>query len=768
MGKPIGLVLLWVLGAGTAVGMVPLFAGPTYEFSLAAGLLFPGPVALAVFWQALVNSKDHSPTSSLHLLRRGFEWSFAVSLLCLTVALANGVFAGLCDPASDMPLFLLGPIGGLLLAGVVGSVSAATLIRVTVGRGLAMQRWHRITGSAVCLVVPLLTAAFSGYRFYTSPMVFAFDPFLGFFSGTLYDTLVQGTDRLLTYRVATVGWFLTAYGWCGLLDASREKAGYWLALARGVGPLSIGLTLGLVIAANGTKLGHYQTEESIRSSLGGQLKHGRCEVVFSESIPPSDAEILARDCEGHLAQLAEFFAIPQHPSVTVFLFANSSEKARLMGARNVYIAKPWRNEVYIQKEQHPHRVLGHELAHVVAGHFGAGPFKIAGSFAGWLPDPGRIEGLAVAAAPRERDPMTLAEWSKAMLELRRLPPLKAIFTLGFFGYNSSSAYTVAGAFMQWLKSEYSTSTLRAWYQGASLKELTGLSLEELDAKFREHIRATDLEPWALERARIRFERPALFQRQCPHQVDKYVSEGHSALGRARPGLALTAYEQALRLSPKEYAAITGAALAQVRAGNLDAAEQVLLPLVNDTTQPVERRVRAQELSADIHVRKKQYQRARKLYQQAQQQTTTAATARRLAIKALMCQAAPQLRDSIEALLLGNPQRGVDWGEAALRLGQSAALDSSGVSDYLVGRNLRFRGRYRLALQRLTGALQDKRLPPLVRRQALFDALDAACSLEATDDARHLFQQLNQDPKLPKAQRLGLLRFAQRCAISSSL
>ena len=44
-----------------------------------------------------------------------------------------------------------------------------------------------------------------------------------------------------------------------------------------------------------------------------------------------------------------------------------------MGAMRVYIAKPWRREVYLQLADFPHPVFAHELAHVVARNASSGP-----------------------------------------------------------------------------------------------------------------------------------------------------------------------------------------------------------------------------------------------------------------------------------------------------------------------------------------------------------------------------------------------------------
>jgi len=118
-----------------------------------------------------------------------------------------------------------------------------------------------------------------------------------------------------------------------------------------------------------------------------------------------------------------------------------------MGAADTLIAKPWRREVYVQLAAYPHPVLGHELAHVVAGSFGRGPFRIAGSLGGLWPDPGLIEGWRFAASPDD-DELSDTQWVHAMLELGSVPPIRQVFSLGFLGVAASKSYTLAGSFVR--------------------------------------------------------------------------------------------------------------------------------------------------------------------------------------------------------------------------------------------------------------------------------------------------------------------------------
>src|SRR2546430_9388137 len=160
-----------------------------------------------------------------------------------------------------------------------------------------------------------------------------------------------------------------------------------------------------------------------------------------------EARLFARDCDEELPSIEKYFDVAPTGRVTAFLFRNSADKRRLMGAGDTFIAKPWRREVYLQPAGYPHPVLGHELAHVVAGSFAGGPFHIAGKWKGIKANPGLIERLAVAASP-DRDPPTPTEWSPAMLDPKLLPPGRPLASFDFLGENAAKSYNIAVAFVR--------------------------------------------------------------------------------------------------------------------------------------------------------------------------------------------------------------------------------------------------------------------------------------------------------------------------------
>src|SRR5262249_28336979 len=151
--------------------------------------------------------------------------------------------------------------------------------------------------------------------------------------------------------------------------------------------------------ASAHALGHWSSSASIAEALGARRDGPRCSIVYPEGMREDEAALMLQDCEEDLASVEAILGARGPARITAFFFRDAAEKKRLMGAGDTYIAKPWRGEVYLQVHAYPHPVLGHEIAHVVAGSFARGAFKVAGELGGLWPNPGLIEGIAVAASP---------------------------------------------------------------------------------------------------------------------------------------------------------------------------------------------------------------------------------------------------------------------------------------------------------------------------------------------------------------------------------
>ncbi|MEO6601824.1 MAG: hypothetical protein ABIQ16_18240, partial [Polyangiaceae bacterium] len=174
-------------------GFIPQFGGPGYESALAAGVILPAATALGLSFD--VAGRRISP---LQAFGRALSLGFWLAVLGLFIVLGHGFRVGICDAAWGINLYLLGPMPGALLGGVWGGAVGLAAGRVRAG-------WRRRTLCiAGALAGPLTGIGISLGRFYTSPMVFAFDPFFGYFAGPLYDTVIDGFWSLMTYRAGTL------------------------------------------------------------------------------------------------------------------------------------------------------------------------------------------------------------------------------------------------------------------------------------------------------------------------------------------------------------------------------------------------------------------------------------------------------------------------------------------------------------------------------------------------------------------------------------
>lgn len=736
-----------------ALGFLPQFGGPGYEAALAAGVVLPGTAAVTTALAVL----RLRPTPA-RAVERGLYLGAALAGLGLLLALLHGLRVGVCDLTEGVLLFVLGPAPGALLGGASGAVA-----------GLVADRFFRrraarvAAGVGLALAGPVGGVLVSLIRFYTSPMVFAYDPYFGYFSGPLYDTVIGSLGPLATYRLGTLATlaFVVASSW--LVERTPEgKYGLaWRARPNVAVAATIALAGSLAVTAYGTELGHFSTSTSIQEALGRRAAVGRCDLVYSSAVAQADALRLGRECDAHLAQIERFFEVKGPPRVLVYLFANDAEKGRLMGAARTYIAKPWRHEVYVQAAGYPHPVLGHELAHVVAGAFGSGPFRVAGPLAGWIPDPGRIEGVATAAAPDEDDALTQEEWAAAMLRLKLLPDLSSLFRLSFLGQNAARAYTASGAFIRFVRAEHGAAAVRRWYGGEPLEAATGTALSALERRWRDALAALPLSDAALATARARFERPAFFERRCPRVIDRLLAEAGARLGSGDVTGARQAYEKVLALDPRDSGARLGMAACAARLRRTPEALSRYDGLARAEDAAPWARLLAREAQADLLLARGDVQGARALYEELATRLVDENRLRTLDVKKLAD--GGLLHQSIVALLIGDAQ-GPSWDVAAPLLGERAAsAPTDGLADYLIGRNLFGRGRLTDAARHLDRALAREIAAPRVLEEALRLRVIVACALYDRSAARQALERFLALP-LRASRRQGIQRFAERCGV----
>ncbi len=712
------------------IGFLPLFGGPGYEQSLATGLLVPGATAIAI---ALDTARREGRTP-LGSVARGVALGIALAGLSVLTALLHAARIGICELWGALLYFALTAGVGSALGGVWGAVVGETVAALARRGRVVKTRRRAALAVVLALAGPMVCVAISVGRFMASPMIFAYDPFVGYFSGTLYDTVIDAGTAMLTYRAGTLLTITAVTLLASVLERRAERPfGLVLDLRSAATRSRAGLGLLCALASfimilAGTKLGHFSTPESIAKDLGAE-KHGvRCDVIYPATTREQEANLLVKDCDEELAAVEKRLGARGPERVRAFFFRDADDKKRLMGAAHTYIAKPWREEVYLQLGGYPHPVLGHELAHVVAGSFGRGPFKIAGEAGGLIPNPGLIEGVAVAASPDDED-LTGAQWARAMLDIGILPKMEHVFSLGFLGESSAKSYTLAGAFITWIGERFGFAVVRTWYGGGDVAQLTSLSWSSLDGEFKAYLEKLKLPAEAEAFARAKFARPGIFGRKCPHLVDALRHEADVCRDTRRFADAIRLYQEVIAKDANDFASKKEVAAVERRHGDRERgrAELTAMASADDRAVPRTYRDRAEEALADAQFVEGDFEGAAARYDGLVMRTVDEDVARTLEIKALGARD-PEARESIRALLLGDAKHGPDIFLGGVQLGGWGKSQGSGLASYLVGRNLISRGFYEDGAGALDVALAGSLPTARVTRETIRQRAVAACAL----------------------------------------
>lgn len=724
---------------GVVLTQLPLMGIMGVESALMMGLVLPllaGPLGALVVIRTRERGLAAHPSALLSAASRRAIALVGLPTLCLWL---HGLLTQSCDPITGAVFVALGPGLGALLAAFAGVVTAALIPRA---------RWALTIAAAL----PLISAALGVWEFYSSPSIFVFGAFVGYFPGTLYDRSVQVTNAYLTYRTGTVlalatlalvlhALYSPGLGRMHLAHAMRHKGAVVVA--------GLGLTGLILLHAYGPELGHRGSAAFIQETLGQRIDGELCTAYLPRETSPEDAHRLARDCDFRVAEAQRTLGVrldgdDRGRRVSAYFYRSAAEKRRLMGADQTFIAKPWRDEVHLQLAGWPHPVLAHEVAHVVAGEAAQGPFRIGGSMGGWLPNAGLIEGMAVAVAFRSRDDMTPHQWARAMLELDHMPPLSAVMGSSFFNSSAAQSYTVAGSFLRWLADTRGWDVVRRAYHDGDVAAAAGAPLTRLEADWHEYLRTVPLPEGARELARMRFERPGVVHAICPHAIADLMRQLDADSAAGDVVRVKSTCREILAMDPANLRAHVALIGGLARAGELSAARELMNHLGDDLGAPTPYQVAAASTLADALVRQGHYDQARAIYEAQLAQPQADGSSRLLEVKVWALRRPAEVRDLIFDLFLGKDLRGSPTPVIVELADRLAHTDTSGLGPYLGARQLIGADRYDLAkpmlLDALARGLPTRRLTVEAERLAAI----ASFAVGEIPEARRRFTAIQND------------------------
>ena len=656
--------------ASAGLCAIPLFNLLGYEFSVAIALL----ASFASAHLGAVHARASSDPDVARAVVRATLAHMVLLLPPLVVVSLNALRVRNCDYLDGLAFYALLPCGSVLCATAAGVLAALFIRRPRIA-------------TAAALAVVLGSIAVGVLRLYLDPPVYAYDPFVGYFPGALYDEDVTVTPALLWYRLMNVAVIAALL----LLVAQRPIRAF------------VALAVSVTLYWQGPRLGFRNTADGIASALGGRHETGHFVIFFRDDGRARDLPAIARDHEFRYAQLEAALGTRPRRKVRSYLFPSAAEKRRLLGAGRTFVAKPWLGEMYLQEGEPPQPALKHELAHIFGAELATGPLGVPRTL-----DLGLIEGLAVALDWPSEEGLDPHGQVQVLRQARLLPPIDTVLGAGFLGHAPARAYTIAGSFVRHLLDRHGRAPLRRAYASGNVATSYGRTLWALEAEWHKTIDAVSVDE--LDRAALaeRFLRPAIWRKTCAHEIAT-LSQKADALLASRPREAAEVLRRIVEFDPGEPAHLLALGDALARAQSEAEARRVTERALDHRAASAALRQRALAALGDLAWAAGRTAEATAAYRRAAELPAAEAERRLLALK-ILATGSPDAQVTLREFLLG-PRGGkkdpfVDGVLLSRLVGQ---MPGEGLPAYLLGRQMVLRSRFPEALTELRRAC-DAPLP----------------------------------------------------------
>ena len=673
-----------------------------------------------------------------------------LSGLAIAVLFVGRIWQRGCDPLGGLLFFAIGPF----LSGLVGIVCGFW------GGVLGHKRWQMLLVGAIPFLV---STAIGLSRLYFDPVIYAYDPFWGYYSGSVYDEAVSVTKRygwFRAYNALGVAAALAAF-WV-LVDPRRlrvrapEPSGRGVAASIGAAALAITTA---TIGINAPALGFTANIDTITEVLSQKRETEHFVIHYSPRGPDARSiEVIAAEHEYAWDRLYKIMGRAPDGKITSFVFNNRDQKRKVMGAGKVQVAAPWRKHIYLDHRGYPHRVLHHELVHVFGQTIGDSLFGVSRD--GLRLNVGLIEGLASGVAPRAHDRVDLHDRAKILGELGKRPSLAAIMGPGFFAQSGSRAYTTAGSFCQWLIETRGFEKMATLYSSAGdFERAYGESLADLEAQWlafldaREGVTPQDV----AERAEY-FRRGAVFERPCAHRISEVRREIRRANNRGLHRDTLPGHRALCELEPENPAHRLGLAVGHALADDYPAARDALEATLAMEGITATLETSAQMNRGDVELASGRPEAAVEAYEAALDLPSAASMTRLLQLRLLGAknpELAPLLLDYFSPFDRRDDgvSRAVARVSIAVAIRERAGYEALG--DYLLARQLLNVQRPEAAVQPLRRSLERPAALPSVEfvRAARVALMSACVQTGRYDEARELLAALENEPGIGNGHKL---------------
>jgi hypothetical protein len=535
--------------------LFPLLNYLGYEFSFCIALAMTplsGILTILSVREARSGGGDE-PAAAVRAFRQSVIGNMVLLIIPLMVMVVNAFFVKNCSLAQGFGFFLLLPVVTAWFGSALGFFC------------VAHYRFSRI----MYILVVLITFGYALVLGYTTPAVFAYNVFFGYFPGLTYDEALSVSTTLIFFRVLTIG-FGAVWTWMALLilhhtrpeDSVRTKGSrlLWALLETDRRGVTIGISVVLVlIGFYRCELGFETSDAYIQDRLGSRIETDHVTIYYSRSsIPDREIRWIAAEHEFRIHQILGALYLPSAPRIRSYIYPSAEEKLRLIGAGNTNIAKPWSGEIHITRGSLD-ATLKHELVHVLAAPFGMPVINASLST-------GLVEGLAMAVDWKWGN-RTVHEYAAIMQHFDVAPGINDLMQFsGFARQSSSISYVLAGSFCRFLIDRYGIRKMMLLYGGPSYEEVYGKSLETLIGDWKGFLRTIPVTDQDRDVVDVLFRRPPIFKKVCARVAAERDIAARKFFERKDYGAASKLYEESF-LEGGSYEALSGFLWSELRRGH---------------------------------------------------------------------------------------------------------------------------------------------------------------------------------------------------------
>jgi hypothetical protein len=488
--------LLILLLVNLALLKLPLTNVFGYEFSVINSLLIIILSGIYTIYYSKINFRK----ANRDFIPELFKSLTLLLLIPFSVSVVNSIDSGFCSF-----------IDGLLFYIVITCPSIIIGISLGLFSVLIANRFRVLLFFIFCFGILMIIA----YEIYFNPQVYVFNPFIGFFPGTIYDEGISVSGKLILYRSLNLlffGWIISS-----IVRLKRDKKKRLVFFIVKV------LFIPAAFFFLSPHLGFSTTFRSLTNALSKSVVTEHFVIHLDKRIDTEKIKMLTLNHEYYYQELEKYFEVKLEEKIHSFIFYDNDKKKELFGSRNADVAKPWLNQIYVSVGNWEH-TLKHELAHCFSAKFGTGIFKLASGF-----NPMLIEGIAEAADGNYDDNSrhfmaSLAGNSGYDVDMKQL-----LSKFGFYSKASSISYIFGGSFIKYLIDNYGISKFKEYYVTGEFPKSYGLNLNKTLKEYYLFLTNSDYK-YNDHQAHYYYGRKSLFQKICPRAISEQLNNGWEQLG----------------------------------------------------------------------------------------------------------------------------------------------------------------------------------------------------------------------------------------------